>query len=373
MNWHPRKTIELGGSSSQWVSEISASHFSGEDSPEFVLFHFQADRYEGELSSFDGRYLLNDEPLVIENLLKNYSTIYPNSNSFLLFSKKTVQDSIIKTSQPKKIIQFNQWVSVPNEETSFTTCKVNVQHSISQKALTFLYKDDNYLIDYKLKDGRVFTYRFLPNTVVDGLWCNPLITELQSKEIEGEVAEIRFRKLYYGDSKIKIQFVKNEIITTRNMFSIPFNKSAANNSKTVLSRKNNFETQTEEWFEPGNEGFESKQSNKINSEQFSFTHRLSLDSIWSQVDSGINSIQIQAQVLYKINGTQSDIVIEVKKSKDDFWKSTRLSQSEDWNYSYVPKTINRIDHGQGELLIYCWNKNKNPLLIDDFEITIVTQ
>ena len=108
LNWHPRKTIELGGSSSQWVSEISASHFSGKDSPEFVLFHFQADRYEGELSSFDGRYLLNDEPLVIENLLKNYSTIYPNSNSFLLFSKKTVQDSIIKTSQPKKIIQFNQ-------------------------------------------------------------------------------------------------------------------------------------------------------------------------------------------------------------------------------------------------------------------------
>ncbi|MGB1041573.1 MAG: hypothetical protein ACPGVD_11920, partial [Flavobacteriales bacterium] len=237
LNWHPRKTIELGGSSSQWVSEISASHFSCKDSPEFILFHFQSDRYEGELSSFDGRHLLNDEPLFIKNLIANYSKEYTN-DKFSLFRKNPDPDSIIKTLFPEETIQFNKWVSVPKEETSFTTCKVNVQHSISQKALTFLYKDDKYLIDYKLNDGRVFTYRFLPNTAVDGLWCNPLITELQSKKIEGEVAKIRFRKLYYGDSEIKIQFVKNEIITTRNMISIPFNKSAANNRKTVLIRKN---------------------------------------------------------------------------------------------------------------------------------------
>ena len=247
-----------------------------------------------------------------------------------------------------------------------------MQNSLTQKATTFLYKDDLYLVDYKLKDGRVLTYRFTPNTAVDGLWCNPFVSSFNSTDITTDVVQLRFRKLHYGgkQGKLKIQFVLNNIDSTNN-YVRPFGISTKNKIKTILSIKQDFETQSEIWFEPENDGFESNQSNKIKTDQYSFTHRYSLDSIWSQIDSGINSIQIQAQTLYKIDGEKSDIIIEVKNSQNDFWKSTRLPKSHDWNYTYVPKTINREEHATGELLIYCWNKDKNPLLIDNFELRIV--
>jgi hypothetical protein len=67
------------------------------------------------------------------------------------------------------------------------------------------------------------------------------------------------------------------------------------------------------------------------------------------------------------------LIVEVQNSNADFWESTRISKSADWNYIYKPKTITKKEHQTGELIIYFWNKHKKPLLIDDFEIRIVTE
>ena len=105
LNWSPRKTLEIGASSSRWSSEIAASHYQGDSAPEFVLFHYYADKYEGKLSSIDGRYLLNDEPLVVFNLLKNYKIRIAN-DTFVVFKKLNEPNIIIEKEEEISVYEF---------------------------------------------------------------------------------------------------------------------------------------------------------------------------------------------------------------------------------------------------------------------------
>ncbi len=370
LNWSPRKTIEIGASSSQWVSKLASEHYKGKEAPEFILWHFYPDKYEGNIGSFDGRLLLNDEPLVLENILTNYESVYL-SPSFHLFRKKKKPNNFIEKAEEIKKALFGQWIDVPITK-SFVRCKITLEPTSIDKLRTFFYKDDLYEIDYMLEDGRIFTYRFLPNTATDELWISPFFNEISTPTFSGKTKSFRLRKVFYPSQEngFSYQIIQNEIQSDSTTLA-PFNKFQKQEVNELYSNYMDFETQSpDNWFERSELGFQSKSANLINKDKFSFTYKISLDSLWKKTQNEKIIIWIQAKTKY--GGKIADLVVETKHTQNDFWIPVGVKNRKKWQHIFLQKTISKKDHLTGEILVYFWNKDKEPLLIDDFSVTIVS-
>ncbi len=369
LNWSPRKSIEIGASSSHWVSKLASEHYQGKDAPEYILWHFYPDNYEGNMGSFDQRLLINDEPLVISTILRNYESV-ALTKRFKLFKKKQVPNILIQTSETTNEANFGDWIAVPKTK-SFVRSKIVLEHSFFRQLGTFLYKDDLYEIDYKLSDDRIFTYRFVPNTAVDGIWISPFVNEISSQYFSGNTEFFRIRKVFYSayNQGFQYQFIHNSLKSDSININ-PFNKSGVQKSNILLAEFIDFEKRENSiWFEKSNQGFESNSANLIEKEKYSFTYRITLDSVWKNTESEFLTIQVQAKTNFE--GEIADLVIERKNSQNDFWIPIPVKSRKDWQHIYTQKTIRRTDSDTSQILIYFWNKDTEKLLIDDFEVKII--
>jgi hypothetical protein len=78
-----------------------------------------------------------------------------------------------------------------------------------------LYKDGLYYVDYMLENDEIHTYRYVPCTAVDGLWCSPFIRNPQSDIIESDAVKLRLRNCNPScvSPSVSIQFEKNKLKT----------------------------------------------------------------------------------------------------------------------------------------------------------------
>lgn len=85
--------------------------------------------------------------------------------------------------------------------------KVISKNTLLGSIKKFLYKEEIYFIDYMFDDGKILTYRYVPSTAVDGLWCNPFILNPESNIIEQKVIKVRLRNSNssFVSNSIKIQ------------------------------------------------------------------------------------------------------------------------------------------------------------------------
>ena len=181
LRWQPHTTVELGAGNSPALNRLSARNFDASDSAvQYVLLHRVDYSGENGLRSLDGRYLLNDEPAVFDALLSNYSVADSGSYGLLLIHKPcetTAQDNSqfsILNSQFSEV-GWDEWVTLPGDD-CLTRVGVSVSKNLCGHLRSIFYKPDIYLVDYRLPDGSVATYRFSPATAADGLWVGPLAT-----------------------------------------------------------------------------------------------------------------------------------------------------------------------------------------------------
>lgn len=207
-NWQPRKTLQ-SGSFSHWLDEKSSQSFKADIGPDYILFHYVNDPLGGNFGSIDGRYLLNDEPLTIYNILKHYS-IEKKCNKFLLLRK--VEQNILSEPVPseKENRKWNEWIELPDFEKDIARLRFFSHLRFLGKIKKLLYKGEIYYIDYQFTDGKVRSYRFNPSNARDGLWINPFVQFSFPDDVntEAEVIKVRFRNsnsLYISNS-FTIQF-----------------------------------------------------------------------------------------------------------------------------------------------------------------------
>lgn len=194
LKWKPRTTLELGASTSRWASEkASENYLLKEEAPQFVLFHLENDYYGGKFGSFDGRYTLNDEPLVIYNLLNNY-TLLTKTDRILLFKRNTVSRFENIYLGEFQNYTFEEWIDIPcNTDNEIIRLNVFSNNTFLGKLNKMFYKEVSYFIDYQFEDGIILTYRYIPKTAVDGLWCNPFIQYPNTDVKESKVVKVRLR------------------------------------------------------------------------------------------------------------------------------------------------------------------------------------
>jgi hypothetical protein len=188
LKWKPRKTLGI----SLFSQNDNSEYYLNSTSPDFIIFHLVDDYFGGKLGSLDNRYILNDEPKYINFLLNNYSIIN-NNNKFLLFKRDTVSHFENVYLDELQKYRFGEWIDVPYIADEIIRFKVFSSNTLLGKLNKFFYKETEYFIDYQLENGIMLTYRYVPGTAVDGLWCNPFIRFPSSDEPESKAVKVRLR------------------------------------------------------------------------------------------------------------------------------------------------------------------------------------
>ena len=375
LNWQARKTIEIGVSTSRWASKKASENYKiRETAPEYILFHLQKDKYNGTFASIDGRYILNDEPLVIFNLLQNYSII-TKTEKYILFKKNTDDNIMEVSSGNMHQSKFGEWMDIPSNSHEITRLKIISHNTFLGKIKEFLYKEESYFIDYKLKDGRILTYRYVPSTAVDGLWCNPFILNPENTTLGQKVIKVRLRNsnsLFISNS-IEI---KTEHLKLNKKPDYLFLKTKVNRDSVIINKTMDFEQTSElldQEIELDNDYYFSNQkSNLVKSNGFSYIYKYSLDSLWKNINDSIEYLQIDASIYYMNDNSEANIVISISESQENIWHGEKLNSSSDWNYSYINNKLSRQKHSTGNISVYVWNTGDENIYIDDFWFSIKT-
>jgi hypothetical protein len=367
LKWRPRKTLELGASTSRQASEkASENYLLQDDSPQFVLFHTPRDIHGGKFGSIDYRYILNDEPLLIYNLLNNYSIIDKN-DKFLLFQRDTVSHFGDVYSDELQDYRFGEWIDVPYQADEVTRLKVFSSNTLLGKLNKFLYKETEYFIDYQFENGIVFTYRYVPGTAVEGLWCNPFIRLPNTNEPESKVVKVRLRNAnsYCVRESFKAQFqhitLKPTLQNSLEVANVLFNKSVVPSKEVFVNLLQQSDNELSQL-----NGF----SNQVEANEYSYCYKIDLDSLFRMVD--VDSLLVEANV-YANNSQNAGLVISTHRTAEDIYAVAYIPSgisNRSWSYSYVNRLICRDKHSSGMMKVYVYNFGNKPVYVDDFRVCI---
>jgi hypothetical protein len=376
LEWRPRKTLEIGASTSAWASRLSASHFEGELSPDMVLFHLQNDRWGGRLGSLDRRYLLNDEPKVMENLFRYY-TLSKKANGLLLFEKKKgTENGVVTEMIPEQDAGWNRWIELPAHPGDLLRLKVEIGKSFLGSIKTFLYKDEAYFIDYQFTDGRVHTYRLLAATAVDGIWVDPLVSDPVDNRVN-DVSKVRFRcsndRMVKDDILLNWESVRpvsndpaNTYLWERNLFSPSYllRSTLSHTSESV-----GWQVKTGQLVSVDNRNAVEE----VGSKGYSSSFRVLVDSLTNDT---VTNLLVEAGVNYRFRDQPDEgalLVIGVEGASEPLWRARALDVSlvaESWNYAFNTVELDALQHSGGELYVYLWNNGNATVLIDEFRVAI---
>jgi hypothetical protein len=365
LKWKPRKTLEIGASTSRWASQKASENFLlNKASPQFILFQTETDIHGGKFSSIDNRYILNDEPFVIYNLLNNY-TLLKKTDKFLLFKRDTVSHFEDVYLSKMQAYAFGQWIDVPySDRRGITRLKVFSKNTLLGKINKMLYKETEYFIDYQFEDGTILTYRYVPNTAVDGLWCNPFVRYPNTDEIENKVVKVRLypANQHCVKKSFKAQFQVNTLKSDTDAEKAIFHKTTHSSKEIVVDMLQRSDDKMSQ-----SAGF----SNKVASNGYSYTYIINLDTLFSMTEA--DSLTVEANVRSINHELNTGLVITAEQTKEDFWDIAYLpySMSDTFGYySYLRKLITRNNHTSGILKIYVLNFSSSPIYIDDFRLRI---
>jgi hypothetical protein len=350
-NWIPRKAF--GTSLSRWISEKENYLLKKEDSPQFVLFHEVNDMHGGKLGSIDYRYILNDEPSVIFNLLNNY-TLLEKNDKYLLFKRDTVSHFEDVYLDEFQNYRFGEWIDVPYDANEITRLKVFSSNTLLGRVNKFFYKETEYFIDYQFENDIILTYRYISGTAVDGLWCNPFIRLPNTKDIESKIVKIRLRNAnpYVVRETFKAQFQH---------IKLNFHKPVTPSKEIFL----NVVQQSDNEFSKLN-GF----SNQVESNGYSYCYKINLDSLFRSVEA--DSLIVEANILAS-NSAHAGLVIATEGAQEDFYAVAYIPNgisNKSHYYSYLNRLINSNQHSSGIMKVYVYNFGNSPIYIDDFRVCV---
>ena len=375
-NWKPRVIIHSYASYTTWLDQKNAEHFSSQDAPEFLIWERNSieNSLGGSFNSIDKRYLLNDEPQALLQILKRYS--YFASDGKFLILKKREQAIPIKTKElSNETLQWGEWIEVPKAPNSLLRAKLSFDKTFVQSLKNFVFKDEQFWIYLKLNNGLVIKYRIVPSNAKDGLWINPYLFD---SEYSFKVSNISFRasneEILTEDLSVeweKITF-DNSPRLIKNLFDIK-----VNSNKDIINSKNGFEEEAVVNWNNIKANLISKDSYKgdnayvLNANSYSPTYEFSLDSLplkelfistacWLKSDD--YNFDKSVSLVISISDGSGNILWQGKSIDDLFLANTWSTTT-----NYV-KYINNKENCK--LKVYLWNQGESTMVIDNFKVSI---
>jgi hypothetical protein len=383
LNWQPRPVIQSFLSYTSWLDKRNARHFSSEARPEFIIWDqdkITSDLNGGSSESIDNRYLLNDEPQTLLQILKHYRYHFKNSSFLILKKTDEPLNHDVHIAGPISS-QWDTWISVPEKNGDLVRAKIVIKKNFSGMIKSFFYKDEASWIYYKLTSGEVFKYKIVPKNAKDGLWINPFILKPELKVLYPEVESIMLKNSNTKVMSDKI-LVNWEIFDFENtkdslVYSF-FHQTLPLKQNEILKVINTFEAADSSWSNQFQDHYISNcyqgtTSYSVASNSFSPTYSLNLDTIHT------DSLLIQTSCW--IRGSDSDIkfIISVESRNkfiayDAMDLDKQIIENTSWNHVYNYLYYEHPADFQNAIMkVYIWNRSKNNILVDDFMISLKMQ
>lgn len=378
LNWQPRIVLQSYASYTSWLDKQNAEHVKSKSSSECFIWEVDKnsrDLNNGKFNSIDGRYLLNDEPQTIIELLKSYEPALSN-NKFHLFKKRGIK--LTTNNLLGNSIEYNwrEWIEVPKTTGGIMRLKLFFDKTIIQKIKSFLYKDEQFWIYIKLPNGLIHKYRIVPKNAEDGLWINPYIMDTESTCSIDKIMFVASNQKILSQ-KIKVNFEKITFKNHPNRVNDFFGITNNFKDSLLISSLNNFEKKALDWsfskkVKYSDKAFSGSKSNLVNPNSYSSTFTFSLDSIPFEKFKINTECWIKAEKHNYSNDVR--LVISIENNFNNIWKGISVDKQiideKEWNHVFNSVNYN---HNTNNSILKCYviNNSDQDILLDDFKITII--
>lgn len=346
LNWKPRVTLQSGAFGS-WLDNINANDFDTNEKPSFILWHLNSDESGNNNVTFDNRLALNDEPITILTIIKNYR-IRVKSKNLLLLEKLPEPRRISRQLDNTINFNFNEWIDVNKNSKELLRLHLNHTTSAISKLWNFIYKGNEYQLDYKLSDGTIISKRFVMDNAKDGLWINPFIFRLDSCNVSQEVNQLRVKSRLEESSEI------TGFYESLKMSSDFFNCNYHSENIEIL--RDSFLL------------FENNE-HLVAAQGYSKTWTINVDSIWKE---GVDSINVLANCHIRSQcNSNVNLVISFESENPAIWyKVSPNDCSAIDKRLFLQKSISRSRFPAGIIKVFVWNTGSIPFEIQEMTLNI---
>lgn len=379
LNWKPRVVINSYASYTTFLDEENARHFASEKAPEFLLWQYRKNTTDingGMLSSIDNRYLPNDEPHTMLQLLLRYEACLADADYLLLKKRKKPHSYVSRAAGEKKSV-WNKWIEVPETGMNgLLRARLGFEKSFLQRLKSFFYKDEQFWIHLELNNGETHTYRIVPANAGDGLWIHPyvpgggcsarvkriLFTASNQNMLRSEL-QVSFEQIEFDEPAVVQQFFRGVY---------PCREAC------VLRSKQDFEKQVSPgWSEVSDsllveEAAAGKHACLLPAGAYSSTFVYPLDSL--PVADYTFVMELQAHCMGHEKNLKASAVLSIEnKDGSVLWNGIPTDRQcidrLKWNHVYHYQAFRNEQKGL-VLKAYLYNEGKENMLIDDLEIAV---
>lgn len=379
LNWRPRVVIHSYAAYTSWLDTQNARHFNSEMAPEYVIWELQklsTDVNGGEYNSIDNRYLLNDEPNTLLELIRHYE-YHLSNDRFLLVKRRNAPLQKQLSMLYRESLGWSEWTKAPVPENGqVTRIKMQFEKTALQSAKSLFYKDEQFWVYFKLANGAIHKYRIVPGNAEDGIWIAPYL--FRSDEIP-TVEEIMFRS---SNESIVADTIRLEWETiefsSRDAVASFFPVKQEREESLSVESSNDFESTGDVFWNQysprsiAEEGYKSARSFLLQAGEFSCSFSYPLDSLEAKKLRITADCWVETDAVRHYNDIS--LVLSIERGEESkLWKSIPLYDQmidpEQWNHilsfvEYERDTTSCVVKG------YVWNNGQKPLLMDNFRFRV---
>ncbi len=188
-NWNPRPVIQSYISYTPYLDRQNALFFQTEKAPDYLLW--EAPQGDIQADSIDTRYILNDEPLAIFEILGRYSPLALDGK-IVIMKKNGQQGFMLPQNVGEHFSQWGQWIEVPRAPAcTALRSRLDFSRTLVGKLKRVIYKEEEFYVEYKLENGNIQKHRLVIDNAVSGVWVSPYVANIWKREMF-QVKEIRF-------------------------------------------------------------------------------------------------------------------------------------------------------------------------------------
>lgn len=197
------------------LDQLNADFYEGNDKPEYVLWTASITCVSNDCSvfdDFDGKYILNEDPLTTMAILKNYKSvrvIFDLNHKPIMLMKKTpnAQDVNIKKTGDIKI-KFGEWIKIPRTDDVIVKLKPQFRMTILARLQNLFFHGSVIYVNYRLFNGEIKRYRLNIINAQSGVWISPLLDSLPLQGQRVSEVMIETTDKHYFEPQFKAHFVE---------------------------------------------------------------------------------------------------------------------------------------------------------------------
>ncbi len=188
-NWHPRPVIQSYIAYTPYLDTQNAYFFRSTKAPDYLLW----EAFQGDIQSdsIDNRYVLNDEPLAMFEILGRYSPLASDGN-VVVMKNNGRQGFMPPRNAGTTSSKWGQWITVPVlQGCAALRSRLGYSRTWIGKVKRAIYKEEEFFIEYRLDNGNILKHRLVIDNAVSGIWASPYVANIWKREM-WPVKEIRF-------------------------------------------------------------------------------------------------------------------------------------------------------------------------------------